>query len=173
MFWTPTASVRLIGRRPAEPVALVVSCQNQLLMRWGKAAGLAGAEASVAEHAVNLGEGVRVAVGRGAEHPHGEKGSVGRGYAIFVRHELNHSDETAGLQRLPDSFEQCYIGREIEVVQEVGQERYVVAGTEGHFECAARDCAETPRNSHFRSIFSGHFKNVFPILEDDFSGRVV
>src|SRR5580765_2786449 len=68
---------------------LAVSCQNQLLMRRGEAAGLAGAEASAVQHAVNLGESIRIAVWRCAEHPHGEQGSVGRRYAIIVRHELD------------------------------------------------------------------------------------
>src|SRR5438105_4662524 len=105
MSWIPTALARLIGRSPAEPVTLVVSRKNQLLMGWGEATGLADAETSVVQHAANLGEGIRVTIGRGAEHPHGEKGSVGRRYAIFVRHEFDHSDETAGLQRVSDSFE--------------------------------------------------------------------
>ena len=62
---------------------------------------------------------------------------------------------------------------EIEVVQEVRQERYVITGTEVHFESAAGDGAEMPRNSHFRSIFSGDFKNVFPVLESDFRSAVM
>src|SRR5512137_542290 len=105
-------------------------------MRGGEAARFTATEASFVEHAVNFGEGVRVAGGRCAKHPHGEEGSVGRRNTIFVRHELDYSDETTELQCRPDSFEQCYVCREIEVVQEVRQERYVVTGTEVHFECA-------------------------------------
>jgi len=103
-------------------------------MRGGEAARFSGAEPAFAEHAVNFGEGVRVAGRRGAKHSHGEESSIGRGNPVFVRHELDHSDETAGFQRHSDSLEQRYVGREIEVVKEVRQECYIVPGTQSHFE---------------------------------------
>jgi hypothetical protein len=88
-------------------------------MRGGEAAGFTSAEASFAKHPVDFSECIRIAVGRRAEHPHGKESSIGRGNTVFVRHELDHSNETAGLQCCADSLEQGYVGREIEVVQEV------------------------------------------------------
>jgi hypothetical protein len=70
-------------------IRLNVPGQNELLMAGSQAARLTGVEAGFAEHAVNFGQGVRVARGRGAEHSHGEEDSVRRGNAIFVRHELD------------------------------------------------------------------------------------
>src|SRR5258708_6325002 len=127
----------------------------------------AARKASVAKHPIVLRERIGVAMRGGAQHHHAEGRLGGGRHAIFVWDELERYRAATGRQRCIDFSEQRFISLDIEVVQEIRDQRYIVAAPKVYVERAAGESGIPVRNTGSLGVFFGNLEHRGPIEGHD------
>src|SRR5713226_8336842 len=117
---------------------------------------LACLETGVAEHSLVLGKGVSIAAGRSAEHHQAELRGHWRRDAVFVGNEFVGNCSSSGCKRGMDLPQQAFTGGDVEVMQEIGKQRQVVAAAVFYVERASGDRAVAPGDSCGLCVFPCH-----------------
>src|SRR5690348_189478 len=124
---------------------------------------LAPSESGVAKHLVVLRKRICVSTFGGTEHHEAKCRRHRRRDAILVRHKLHGSNAATRFERGIYLAKQRFAGRDIEVMEEIRQERDVVPAAEWRFKGAAGKRLVTGGYPGLGGMLFGDLEHFIPV----------
>src|SRR5580698_4991492 len=113
--------------------------------------------------ALQLSKRVSIPLRRRGQHHHAERCRNRRRYAVGIGNQFKNGCPTARFERGMHLFHEGHADRGIEMMQEIGDQRQIVAAAEVHLESISRKKVIAVPDSHCLRILLGNRQHVLPV----------